>query len=94
MVGVKSPKIPLEKQIKIGVNKGDYKVFTVPATKLAIEVLGRAITNTAMIGALLKAVPLVSMESVEKAVKARFSGKVAEANIQLIKKAYESTKEV
>ena len=78
----------------LGVSKGDYKVFTVPATKLAIEVLGRAITNTAMIGALLKAVPLVSMESVEKAVKARFSGKVAEANIQLIKKAYESTKEV
>jgi len=78
----------------LGVSKGDYKVFAVPATKLALEVLKRPITNTAMIGALLKAHPLASMENLEKAVKARFPGKVGEANMELIRKAYESTKEV
>jgi len=78
----------------LNIEKGHYKVFTVPATRLAIDILGRAITNTAMIGTLLKAEPLVSMSSVEKAVKTRFEGKLADLNIQLIRKAYEETKEV
>ncbi|OYT47009.1 MAG: pyruvate synthase subunit porC [Desulfurococcales archaeon ex4484_42] len=78
----------------LGIREGEYRVFTVPATKIAIEILGRAITNTAMIGALLKAEPIVSIENVEKAIKERFKGKLAEQNIQLIRKAYELTKEV
>jgi len=78
----------------LGIREGEYRVFTVPATKIAIEILGRAITNTAMIGALLKAEPIVSIENVEKAIKERFRGKLAEQNIQLIRKAYELTKEV
>mgnify|MGYP000203283351 FL=1 len=78
----------------LSVKEGEYKVYTVPATKIAIEILGRAITNTAMIGALLKAEPIVSIENVEKAVKERFRGKLAEQNIQLIRRAYELTKEV
>ncbi len=78
----------------LGVSKGEYRVFAVPATKLALEILKRPITNTAMIGALLKAHPLASMENLEKAVKARFPGKMGEANMELIRRAYESTKEV
>jgi len=78
----------------LGISKGEYRVFITPATKIAIEILGRAITNTAMIGALLKALPIVRMESVEKAIRDRFEGKLAELNIQLIKRAYELTKEV
>jgi pyruvate ferredoxin oxidoreductase gamma subunit len=74
--------------------KGEYKVFYVNATKLAMDVLGRPIMNTAMVGALLKAHPLASMRSVETAVKERFSGKLADMNILLIKKAMEETKEV
>ena len=78
----------------LGIREGEYRVFTVPATKIAIEILGRAITNTAMISALLKAEPIVSIENVEKAIKERFKGKLAEQNIQLIRRAYELTKEV
>ncbi len=76
------------------VEKGRYKVFYVNATKLAMDVLGRPIMNTAMVGALLKAHPLASMKSVETAVRARFTGKLADLNILLIKKAMEETKEV
>ena len=71
-----------------------FRLFYVPATKLAMEILGRPIMNTAMVGALLKAHPLASEEAVEKAVRMRFGGKLAELNIQLIKKALDETREV
>ncbi len=77
-----------------GIEKGKYKVWIVPATDLALEILKRAITNTAMIGALIKAQPLVSMESIEKALHVRFPKPIAEKNLFLIKKAYEIAKEV
>ncbi|RLG84076.1 MAG: pyruvate synthase subunit porC [Thermoprotei archaeon] len=76
------------------IKKGEYKVWITPATELALEILKRPITNTAMIGALLRAKPLTSMESIEKAVKERFPSPLAEKNFELIKKAYESTQEV
>ncbi len=79
---------------ELGVGEDEYRVFYVPATKLAMDVLGRPIMNTAMVGALLKAEPVASMGSVEEAVKTRFTGKLAELNNRLIKKAMEETKEV
>ena len=78
----------------LGIGKGEYKVYTTPATELALEILERAIYNTAMIGGLLKATNIVSMESLEKALKQRFPGPLAEKNLLLVKKAYELTKEV
>ncbi len=78
----------------IGVEKGKYNIWAVPATDLALEILKRAITNTAMIGALIKAKPLVTMESIEKALHHRFPKPIAEKNMFLIKKAYELAKEV
>ncbi|RLG89683.1 MAG: pyruvate synthase subunit porC, partial [Thermoprotei archaeon] len=78
----------------LGIKKGEYKVYITPATKLALEILKRPITNTPMIGALLKAKELTSFESLEKAVKHRFPGPIAEKNIELIKKAYELAQEV
>ncbi len=78
----------------IGISKGEYKVYITPATKLALEILKRPITNTAMIGALLKASKLTSWESLEEAIKKRFPGPLAEKNIELVKKAYELAREV
>jgi 2-oxoacid:acceptor oxidoreductase gamma subunit (pyruvate/2-ketoisovalerate family) len=65
------------------------KVYTVNATRIALDVLGRPIYNTAMLGALVKAAPLVKLESLDKVVKERFAGAVGEKNIAVIKKAYE-----
>ncbi len=78
----------------IGISKGEYRVYTCPASELALEILKRPITNTAMLGALLKAQPLVKLESVFKAIQVRFPGPIAEKNIELVKRAYEETKEV
>ncbi|MET1160036.1 MAG: 2-oxoacid:acceptor oxidoreductase family protein [Thermoprotei archaeon] len=77
----------------IGVGK-ENKVYITPASRLALEILKRPITNTAMLGALVKAVPVVKLESVFKAIEERFPGPLAEKNIELVKRAYEETREV
>jgi len=78
----------------IGVEKGEYRIYTCPASRLALEVLKRPITNTAMLGSLLKALPIVKLESVFKAIEKRFPGPIAEKNIELVKRAYNETQEV
>jgi 2-oxoacid:acceptor oxidoreductase gamma subunit (pyruvate/2-ketoisovalerate family) len=70
------------------------KVYTVNAVRIALDVLGRPIYNTAMLGALAKAVPLVTLESLDKVVKERFPGTVGEKNVAVIKRAYEEAKGV
>ena len=74
--------------------RGDYRVYMTPATEIAVDVLGRGITNTAMVGALLKAEPLVSIDEVLRAVKERFPGTLGEKNVLVVRRAYESTVEV
>ena len=70
----------------------DGTVWTVPATEIAIKVLGRPITNTAMLGAVARATNIVSMESIEKAVKERFPAQLAEKNIEVIKEAFKEAR--
>jgi len=67
-------------------------VWTVPATEIAIKILGRPITNTAMLGAVARATNIVSMESIEKAVKERFPAQLAEKNIEVIKEAFKEAR--
>ena len=70
----------------------DVKVYTVNATRIALDILGRPIYNTAMLGALVKVSPLASMDSLMKVVKERFPGAVGEKNIAVMKRAYEEVK--
>ncbi len=67
------------------------KVAVVDATGIALRRLGRPIVNTAILGALIRATGIVSLESVLKLVIERFPGKLGEANSQAVREAYEST---
>jgi 2-oxoacid:acceptor oxidoreductase gamma subunit (pyruvate/2-ketoisovalerate family) len=69
------------------------KVWTVPATEIALRILGMPITNTAMLGAVARATLIVSLESVEKSVKERFRLDIAEKNFAVIKEAYKEAKQ-
>jgi pyruvate ferredoxin oxidoreductase gamma subunit len=62
----------------------------VDAATIAREVLGVPITNTTMVGALLKATGVVDVESVVEPLNKRF-GRIAERNINAMKRAYEET---
>lgn len=65
----------------------DYRLFSFDATGIALEMVGRPITNTTMLGAFCAATQLVSLENVEEVIKANF-GKQSDANIKAAEKAY------
>jgi 2-oxoacid:acceptor oxidoreductase gamma subunit (pyruvate/2-ketoisovalerate family) len=65
------------------------KVWTIPATEIALKILGSPITNTAMLGAVARATSVVSMTGIEKTVKERFRVDIAEKNFAVIRQAYE-----
>ncbi|AKB20243.1 MULTISPECIES: pyruvate ferredoxin oxidoreductase subunit gamma [unclassified Methanosarcina] len=65
------------------------RVMTVDATKVAMDIIGLPIVNTVLLGAFAGATGEINVESIKKAVRDRFSGKVAEKNSQAIQKAYE-----
>ncbi|MFC1991396.1 2-oxoacid:acceptor oxidoreductase family protein [Chloroflexota bacterium] len=62
----------------------------VNATGIAKELLGVNIVNTTMLGALLKVTGVVKLESLYQPLEDRF-GRLAERNINAMKKAFEDT---
>jgi 2-oxoacid:acceptor oxidoreductase gamma subunit (pyruvate/2-ketoisovalerate family) len=70
--------------------KLNVRLATVGATKIALEQLGVPITNTTMIGAVLKVTEAVKMESLVEPINTRF-GRLAEKNISAFKRAYAET---
>jgi 2-oxoacid:acceptor oxidoreductase gamma subunit (pyruvate/2-ketoisovalerate family) len=71
-------------------NKQVGKIITVDATRIAKELLGVAITNTAMVGAFARAYPMVTLRSVKDAIERTFSpGQQAEKNFKAAEAAYE-----
>lgn len=65
-------------------------VAAVNATAIARETIGVPITNTAMIGALLKVTEVVKFDSVVEQLEERF-GTRAKGNIEAMKRAYRET---
>ena len=69
------------------------KIFTVPATQIALETMGRPIPNTPMIGALIRATGLLDLEHIVADIREKFGkkfgSKVAEGNVNAIRRAYE-----
>ncbi|HEY3357692.1 MAG TPA: 2-oxoacid:acceptor oxidoreductase family protein [Polyangia bacterium] len=66
------------------------RLAVVDANRIAHEELGRVITNTTMLGALLAAVPLVSPAELERAIEERF-GPLAPRNIKAFRRALRET---
>jgi len=67
------------------------RIATISATKIALEELGVPITNTTMIGAVIKVSEIVKMDSLEEPILKRF-GRVGEKNLRAMKRAYAETK--
>jgi len=88
VVNTRESPVEVRKQL----NLTGRKVWTIPATDIAVKIIGKPITNTAMLGTVARAVTIVSLESIEKAVKERFPLKIAEKNVQVIKIAYKEAK--
>ncbi len=66
------------------------RVAAVDATKIALEILGLPITNTTMLGSLVRACELVRKDSFLPPLKERF-GRIADKNISAFERAYQET---
>jgi 2-oxoacid:acceptor oxidoreductase gamma subunit (pyruvate/2-ketoisovalerate family) len=84
---VNTPQTPIE--LKEGLGLEGYEAWVIDATSLALKVIGRPITNTAMLGSVVKATGMVQLDSLLEVVKERFSGRIQETNIEVVKIAYE-----
>ena len=68
------------------------KLVSIDATALALDMLGRPITNTAMLGALVAVSDIVKIDSVNSAIRQDMKTQIQEKNIQVVKAACESVK--
>jgi len=75
---------------RLRVTKG--QVWTVPATEIALRILGAPITNTALLGVVAKATEIVTLEGIHKTLKGRFRAELAEKNFAVINEAYKEAK--
>jgi pyruvate ferredoxin oxidoreductase gamma subunit len=66
----------------------DVTVYTIDATTIALEELGLPITNTTLMGAFAAATGEIKLESLENALRNRFSGSMAEKNARAAERAY------
>ncbi|GLI35345.1 pyruvate ferredoxin oxidoreductase subunit gamma [Desulforhabdus amnigena] len=66
------------------------RLALVDASKIAVETMRVPITNTTMLGALLKATGLISMDGLRGPIEHRF-GPIAEKNIKACTRAFEET---
>lgn len=62
------------------------RIGVVDATRIAVEVIGRPITNTTMLGALIKATGIISADAVDEPMKKRF-GRLAARNLKALRRA-------
>jgi pyruvate ferredoxin oxidoreductase gamma subunit len=70
------------------------KIFTVPATDIAIKELKRNIPNTPMIAAVVKATGVLDIKNVERDFREKYSKKfspeIVEGNLRAMRAAFES----
>ena len=64
------------------------RLLTVPATELALKHIGRPLPNAVLLGGFAAASGRISIDSVAAAIRQKFSGKVAQANVAAAHEAY------
>ncbi|MDH7593518.1 MAG: pyruvate ferredoxin oxidoreductase subunit gamma [Methanomicrobiales archaeon] len=79
--------INTERRIESEVPEG-VRLMTLDATRIALDVLGVPITNTALLGAFAAATDVIHLEALERALRHRFSGEMAEKNVKAANLAY------
>jgi pyruvate ferredoxin oxidoreductase gamma subunit len=65
------------------------RLLTVPATELAMQHLKRPLPNAVLLGGFAAMSGLLSLDAVQHAIREKFSGAVADANVAAAKAAYD-----
>jgi pyruvate ferredoxin oxidoreductase gamma subunit len=74
----------------------EERLITVPASEIALRHVGRPLPNAALLGGFAALSGLITLAAVAHAIRvkfgAKFSGKVAEANVDAAKEAFEAVR--
>jgi pyruvate ferredoxin oxidoreductase gamma subunit len=77
--------------------KPTQRVFTVDATKIALDCIGRALPNAPMLGAVTRVTGIVGLESlledVRKSFGKKFSQKIIDGNLEAVRRGYAEVRE-
>jgi pyruvate ferredoxin oxidoreductase gamma subunit len=79
-------------ELGLGDFSRDFKperLLTVPATELARKHVGRPVPNVPLLGAFAALGGLISLDAVQAAIRQKFSGAVAQGNIDAAREAYD-----
>jgi len=82
-----------KKKEEININTSVNNIYTVDATKIALEIIGKNLMNTVILGKFSQASKLVSLEGLKKAIENKFSKKgkkIIEKNIKAVEIAYQA----
>ncbi len=92
---VNTSKDPKEVRKKLKA-KDSQKVYTVDATRIAIDSFGRPLPNSSMLGAICKATAIIDMDTlldnVKKSFGKKFAQKIIDGNLEATKRGYEEVK--
>ena len=88
LIIVDTEKAPNELGLKI-----DGKILTLPASRIAKEIIGRPIQNTTLLGYFAAVTGLISFEGVRDAILDRFPGMIGQKNVASAEKAFGLVKE-
>jgi pyruvate ferredoxin oxidoreductase gamma subunit len=75
-----------------GVQK--YRLWTLPATELAMKHVGRPVPNVPLLGAFAAITGLITLASVEAAIRQKFPAPIAEKNIGAASEAFGAASKV
>lgn len=93
---VNTTRDPKEIREKLGASKGQ-KVFTLDASKIANECIGRALPNSPMLAAVCMVTGLVGLdhllEDVKKSFGKKFSQKIIDGNLEAVRRGFGEVKE-
>jgi len=93
---VNTSKDPKEIRAKLKAEPGQ-KVYTIDATKIAVDCIGRAMPNASMLGAVIKATGLVTLEhlleDIRKSFGKKFAQKIIDGNLEAARRGYGEVKE-
>jgi pyruvate ferredoxin oxidoreductase gamma subunit len=93
---INTSKSPKETREKLKA-KASQKVYTIDASKIALETIGRPMPNTPMLGALTKASGLLGIDILVGEVKGsfgkKFAQKIIDANLAAAKRGFEEVKQ-
>jgi pyruvate ferredoxin oxidoreductase gamma subunit len=70
--------------------RGDVRLYAFPAEKLAKEILGRPIMNTALLGAFGAVTRELSLAALLGAVRKKFPGELGEKNARVVEESYKA----